>query len=195
MSGSRFEVPMNLIEDGDLALRRMHDDEADYGTMAGWLTDPRVLEYYEGRDNPFPIERIRREYSPRVLAEDSVTPCFFLLHGEPIGYTQIYALDEEGRISYELDGDVDLTGIYGIDQFIGLPELWGTGIGTRCVSLLLRYLFGQQQAREVILDPHVENPRAIRCYEKCGFRKIKLLRAHEVHEGQPGDCWLMSATA
>ena len=172
----------------------MKDDEADYATMARWLTDPRVLEYYEGRDNPYPIERVRRELSPRLLAEEGVTPCFFVLQGEPVGYTQYYVVREPERLEYELDGDADLTGMYGIDQFIGVPELWGTGIGTRGVSLLLRHLFENLGAREVILDPNVDNPRAIRCYEKCGFRKIKLLRAHEVHEGQTGDCWLMSVT-
>jgi aminoglycoside 6'-N-acetyltransferase len=184
---------MNLVEDRDLALRLMRDDEADYAVMARWLTDPQVLEYYEGRDNPFPVERVRREFSPGVLAREHVTPCLFLLNSEPIGFAQYYPIDEQGRLAYELDAD-DLTAMYGIDQFIGVPKLWNTGTGTRSVSLLLRYLFEQLRARQVILDPHVENPRAIRCYEKCGFRKVKLLRAHEVHEGDVGDCWLMSVT-
>ena len=46
-------------------------------------------------------------------------------------------------------------------------------------------------ARAVILDPHDNNPRALRCYEACGFQKIKFLPAHELREGQWEDCWLM----
>lgn len=37
--------------------------------------------------------------------------------------------------------------------------------------------------------------RAIRCYEACGFRKVKRLPAHELHEGQWKDCWLMEYQA
>jgi aminoglycoside 6'-N-acetyltransferase len=86
-----------LIGDGNLAIRLMRDDETDYATMARWLTDPRVLEFYEGRDNPFPIERIRAEYSPRIMAEDEVTPCLFVLDEAPIGYAQFYPISELGR--------------------------------------------------------------------------------------------------
>jgi len=32
---------------------------------------------------------------------------------------------------------------------------------------------------------------AVRCYEKSGFKKVKLLPAHELHEGAMRDCWLM----
>ncbi|MEH1834506.1 MAG: GNAT family protein [Nostoc sp.] len=39
-------------------------------------------------------------------------------------------------------------------------------------------------------DNPFDNPRAIRCYEKCGFVKVKLLPAHELHEGEYSDCWL-----
>ena len=53
------------------------------------------------------------------------------------------------------------------------------------------HLFEAKGADWVILDPHVDNARAIRAYEKCGFRKIKLLPEHEWHEGKYVDCWLM----
>ena len=46
-------------------------------------------------------------------------------------------------------------------------------------------------AAAVILDPHANNPRALRCYEACGFRKVKFLPQHELHEGVWEDCWLM----
>ena len=51
-----------------------------------------------------------------------------------------------------------------------------------------------RRASKVILDPHIGNVRAIRCYEKCGFRKVKLLSLHELHEGEYRDSWLMEAT-
>jgi len=47
--------------------------------------------------------------------------------------------------------------------------------------------FRVKRARKVVLDPHVTKPRAIRCYEKWGFRKVKLLPRHELHEGERRD--------
>jgi RimJ/RimL family protein N-acetyltransferase len=67
------------------------------------------------------------------------------------------------------------------------------GIGTRAIRLMLVYLFHSKQAAAAVVDPHVENLRAIHCYEKCGFRKIKLLAHHELHEGVWSDSWLMRA--
>jgi len=53
------------------------------------------------------------------------------------------------------------------------------------------YLFRDKGARKIVIDPQARNLRAIRCYEKCGFRKVKLLPAHELRVGKMEDCWLM----
>lgn len=81
--------------------------------------------------------------------------------------------------------------IYGIDQFIGEPSLWARGIGTLLVSSMADFLFSQCGATRIIMDPKVRNGRALRCYEKCGFRQVRLLPNHELHEGVMQDCWLM----
>ena len=33
--------------------------------------------------------------------------------------------------------------------------------------------------------------RALKCYQKAGFRIIKILPEHELHEGKMRDCYLM----
>ena len=81
--------------------------------------------------------------------------------------------------------------MYGVDQFIGEPEFWGKGIGTNFMKLLTQYLFNKKGADAVILDPHTNNQRAIRCYQKVGFDVIKLLPQHELHDGEMVDCYLM----
>ncbi|MBN3944450.1 MAG: GNAT family N-acetyltransferase [Nostoc sp. NMS9] len=60
------------------------------------------------------------------------------------------------------------------------------------LEIVINYLFEQRQADKIVIDPHVDNSRAIRCYEKSGFVKVKLLPAHELHEGKYSDCWLMA---
>ncbi len=165
-----------MIEDGDLLIRRMRDEPEDYQAMARWLSDPHVLEFYDGRDRPQSVDGVREHYSPTVLADDQVGACFIVYRGVSIGYVQFYPVED---------------GVFGMDQFIGEPALWNHGLGTRTVSLMLEYLFLTERARKVTVDPHVDNLRAIRCYEKCGFRKVEILRQNELHEGTYRDCWLM----
>jgi aminoglycoside 6'-N-acetyltransferase len=174
-----------FFREGEYAVRRMEDTAHDYELLAHWLTDERVLQFYEGRDNPFPVERIREKYAPRVLSVDGVTPCILEYEGCPVGYLQ-FTLADPAEYSFEGIGKV-----YAMDLFIGEPDCWGRGHGTRFISLMLCYLFEERGADWVLLDPHVDNERAIRSYEKCGFRKIRLLPQHEQHEGRRVDCWLM----
>lgn len=110
--------------------------------------------------------------------------------GRAIGYVQYYPLTEEEGRSYDVPS---IEGVYGMDLLVGQPDLWGRGMGTRVVSMVLGYLFQRLDARRVAIDPVVTNHRAIRCYEKAGFRRVKVLPRHELHEGEYRDCWLMVA--
>ena len=85
----------------------MRDAPDDYTRMAGWLTDERVLAFYEGRDNPFPLERIIAKYSPHVLRLEDVTACIIEQHGVPLGYAQYYPIDSETAAEYDLTSTPD----------------------------------------------------------------------------------------
>lgn len=56
---------------------------------------------------------------------------------------------------------------------------------------MVEYLIEQKQADIVVMDPQTWNERAIRCYEKCGFKKVKIMPKHEFHEGEYRDCLLI----
>lgn len=53
------------------------------------------------------------------------------------------------------------------------------------------YLKEEKDADIVLLDPHKDNYRAIRAYQKAGFAIIGELLEHELFEGEKKDCWLM----
>jgi aminoglycoside 6'-N-acetyltransferase len=181
-----------LIDNGEIAIRLMQDEIYDYELMAKWLTDEKVLEFYEGRNNLFPLERIIETYKPLTTEDDPVVPCLFYYQRVPIGYLQYYALNdllETDRQMYYLD---KTNNVYAIDLFIGETKYWNQGIGTKVLKAIVKYLFEVSQADKIVIDPHVSNTRAIRCYEKCGFVKVKLLTAHELHEEEYSDCWLMA---
>ena len=174
---------------GLVALRRMRDQQEDYRSMATWLSDERVLEYYDGRDNAHTIGDVMEKYGPRAKGKDIVVPCIIALDGESIGYLQYYPLDQHTLVEYNLESN----GLaYGVDLFIGEPDLWSKGIGTAALNEAVKYLFDALGAITVTIDPRTSNHRAIRSYEKCGFRKFKILPDHEYHEGEHQDCWLMT---
>ena len=177
-----------FVQEGDISIRRMLDDARDYLLLSKWLTDERVLEFYEGRDNPHDLKMVHEKYQPRARGEDHVVPCILSDQDRSIGYIQYYPLTSAEGEAYGVE---TIEGVYAIDLFIGEADLWNHGIGTRAVSALLRHLFGTLAAKRVVIDPQVSNLRAIRCYEKCGFRKIQILPRHELHEGEYRDCWLM----
>lgn len=47
------------------------------------------------------------------------------------------------------------------------------GYGTRSLQAVIRYFFETMNMRTLYLDVAKHNKRAIRCYEKCGFKKVK----------------------
>ncbi|MEA5621091.1 GNAT family N-acetyltransferase [Cronbergia sp. UHCC 0137] len=182
---------MLLIKD-QIQVRLMQDNIHDYRLMERWRTDERVLKFYGGRDYPYFLERVIETYQPRILGKESVIACIFSYQNLEIGYLQYYALNdlpEEDREKYGL-AVTDYT--YGIDLFIGEPSYWNQGLGSKVLSLVVDYIFTQLQAVKIVIDPDVKNIRAIRCYEKCGFVKIRLLPSYQVHEGKYQDCWLMA---
>ncbi|WMT39114.1 GNAT family N-acetyltransferase [Paenibacillus sp. D2_2] len=163
--------------------------EADQQLLADWLSNPELLQYYEGRDRPHDLERVREHF----YQEDGVTRCIVECEGQAIGYIQFYPLDRDSSQEY---GYTDADGIiYGTDQFIGDPAYWNRGIGKKLVSSMRDYLIHQRKADKVVMDPQAWNARALACYEQCGFIKKRLLKEHEMHEGQFRDCWLIECTA
>ncbi len=60
----------------------------------------------------------------------------------------------------------------GIDQFLGDGERLDRGLGTAIVSQFAARLFEDPSVTEIRLDPRPDNLRAIRCYEKAGFRAV-----------------------
>lgn len=173
-----------ITANGKLLIREFSED--DLPLMLKWLTDERVLEFYEGRDVKYTRELLEEHY----LEEP---PGGFRLIieyvGAPIGFGQAYRLS--GEMFDEYDYPDTGRAVFAMDQFIGEPEYWNRGIGTEFLRLILAYLEDELGAERILLDPHKNNLRAVRAYEKAGFRIIKALPEHELFEGKAEDCLLM----
>ena len=174
-----------------VSFRPLRDDDADFALMARWLSVPRVLEWYSGLDSPWSQDDVADEYRKYLRGEEPVSCAFILFDGEPVGEIQWYPVGydrTDGRTKVVAE---PLT-TWGIDVFIGEPERWHRGIGTEAVRRIIARCYAEG-ASLVTIDPHVVNERAIRAYEKAGFRKVQILPEYELHDGVLRDAWLMAA--
>lgn len=172
------------IEDNLIRIRDF--TEGDLSLMLKWLTDDRVLEYYEGRDVRFTMDTLAAHFLEEIPDGFRV---IIEYRNQPVGYGQTYQLSGEQFEEYDYPDHGKV--VYAMDQFIGEPDEWNRGIGTAFLQMMVSYLKTCKGADCVLLDPHKNNYRAIRAYEKAGFRIIKSLPEHELHEGEMEDCWLM----
>lgn len=97
------------------------------------LSDPRVLEFYSGRDRPHDRERVREHF----YVSDYVTRCLVELNEQAIGYLQFYPVESELKRLY---GYPTNECVWGMDQFIGESDYWNRGIGTQLVLAVASYL-------------------------------------------------------
>jgi RimJ/RimL family protein N-acetyltransferase len=72
-----------------------------------------------------------------------------------------------------------------VDIFVG-DDYAGRGIGTEALRRTIALLTGELGYRRILIDPSSENERAIRSYERAGFRRVgTFARAADSHA--PGD--------
>ncbi|MGE5485410.1 MAG: GNAT family N-acetyltransferase [Ignavibacteriales bacterium] len=72
---------------------------------------------------------------------------------------------------------------------IGEASLRDRGLGREAIALALQMLRKKPRLKEVYLRVDPMNRRAVRCYERCGFRKEGILRKSST---VPNDLLLMS---
>lgn len=74
-----------------------------------------------------------------------------------------------------------------IGMFIGDKSYWNQGIGTEATNLLLDYGFNVMNLNNISLEVVEYNKRALRCYEKCGFKYVGTRRKSIFMAGQYHD--------
>jgi RimJ/RimL family protein N-acetyltransferase len=93
------------------------------------------------------------------------------------------------------DLNLDVVDWSGRDSFVGLgigeTDYWGKGYGTDVMNILLRFAFTEINLRRVTLTVFEYNTRAIRSYEKAGFRHEGRVRQVLNKEGRRWDMLFM----
>ena len=145
--------PFDLRRDGE-ALRR-------------WLAAPHVAEWWGAADRAMQHASASGPDSHALIAGD----------GTPVGYLCWRRLTHE---ELQAAGLADLpNGVVDIDILIGDPDLLGQGVGSRALELLLARLRAGRTATHAGVGTSASNARAIRCFEKAGFRPHRGFRDAE----------------
>lgn len=146
--------------------------ELDIPLLHEWLQRPHVVEWWGAANERPTLAQTWAKYLPRVMAKERVTPYIAMLHGQAIAYAQSYVAIGCGDGWWEEETD---PGVRGIDQFLSEDTHLGRGLGTQVVTALVKLLFQDPAVTKIQTDPDPTNTRAIRCYEKSGFRRVKIV--------------------
>lgn len=143
--------------------------KADIPLYLEWLNTSHVQEWWNSEDEKIHEKLDNPEYKHLFIVT---------WHDEPFAFIQVYDANFGGPSEHS-------TGVLGLDMFIGKESYLNKGFGTRMVSKLGSSLLARPEVPYLIIDPQVKNKRAIRCYEKAGFKRIKTITTCE------GECLLM----
>ncbi|NEB78310.1 GNAT family N-acetyltransferase [Streptomyces sp. SID14478] len=134
--------------------------EDDVDLLAQWFASPDFVEHWGGV--PLSRDEVAQKYAGRRPRVGS-----FLVWEQrtntPVGYAQYW----HGGVA---EG--------GIDMVLG-PQARGRGLGPDAARALLAHLCGTLGWRRVTVDPARGNVRAVRAWQKAGFRQVT---------GETGDC-------
>jgi aminoglycoside 6'-N-acetyltransferase len=97
--------------------------------------------------------------------------------GDAVGFAIELNGDLVGMIQYAEEAEPDYRHA-GIDIVLG-REGRGRGFGPDAVRTLARHLFEERGHHRLTIDPAASNERAIRAYERVGFRRVGVMRQYE----------------
>jgi RimJ/RimL family protein N-acetyltransferase len=153
---------VGLRMNADVSFTRL--SAGDLPLLHEWLSRPHVAAYW---DEPIALQDMAGKFAAHMRSE-IVFGYVASLDGVPAAYVQTYAAAKVGGGWWPNEA----AGTWGVDQFLADGARLGQGLGTQLVRALVAFVFARHGADAIITDPRPDNLRAVRCYEKAGFRRI-----------------------
>ena len=152
------EVTLRPLEMEDIDTFYKWDADIELNILSGWT--PRRSKV-----------RAQQFYEQHILEPPKNLEIFsILVERRLIGYLQLALIDRE-----EKRADVGIV--------IGERQMWGRGIGSTALRILLDYAFTVVGLEKVSAGVYGFNTRSLRLMEHVGFQKEGMLRQHEIHNG------------
>ena len=132
-------------------------NKEDVEVFTEWLNDFETTDYI-GKSGSVVTIDMEREYFEKTIYQEGG---FFIV-----------TLDDDkliGTVAIENINNINRTGTLGI--FIGDKNYRNQGYGTEAIKLILDYAFNYLNLNNIKLDLMSFNERALKCYQKCGFKE------------------------
>lgn len=161
--------------EGKLVRLREYRKE-DINLRYTYINDPEVLKYLEsGIPYPLTLNEELKWFETISAFKDSYRFAVEVTEsGLYIGDCGINSIDWKNRVA-------------SLVIFIGSKGCRGKGYGTEAMQLLLSFVFNEININKARLNVYSFNERAIRSYEKCGFKREGVLRQEIFREGKYHD--------
>ena len=144
-----------LLIGARVTLRAVED--TDRARLRSILAEPSVVRWWGSQSADEAVDDLFEPYQTTFVIE---------VDGTVVGSIQVA---EEDEPDYRHAG---------IDLFID-AEHQGRGLGPEAIRLLARWLFDVRGHHRLTIDPAAANTRAIRAYERIGFRSVGIMRQYE----------------
>lgn len=139
-------------------VRLRHHRLSDLPEVRRWYRDPELARLTRYSLRPMSDGEIDRFFHGRLMSPESVAYAIETRDTRRlIGLTTFSNLDpDNGTVLFHIS--------------IGEPDAWGSGYGTEATELMLWLAFDRIGLHRVALSVFAFNERAIRSYEKAGFK-------------------------
>jgi RimJ/RimL family protein N-acetyltransferase len=150
-------APILMIQGDLVGLGPLRADLAE--AYQRWVNELRVTRTLSLPSMPMTLEMEQGWLEGALRGGDAIFTIYELESMRPIGNTGLHGIDRH-----------DGTASFGI--MIGEPDAWGKGYGTEATRLILGYGFDVLGLYNIQLEVYANNARAIRAYERAGFKRI-----------------------
>lgn len=144
-----------MFENEAVKLRKLATN--DYTIYHNWRNDMEVMETTSPYLDMYTLEETEQFITAIVSQSDAKG--YMIEHkktGQTVGIVSLINIDYKNRSAECI-----------ID--IGAKDMWGKGVGTAAVSLILEFAFLELNLHRVYLQVFSFNKKAIKLYEKTGF--------------------------
>jgi len=164
-----------MLKIDEICLRSIRNTDSEFLYKA--INDPELIRY----SAPFkPVHELEHlKWLGNILADE--TKRFFIIESNsvPVGYTQLIDI-------HPIHRSAEITIRFFEEKYCG------KGIGTKALTVLCEHSFKDLGLMRVWLRVFESNVRAIRAYEKAGFKEEGIMRKAVYINGQQIDVILMS---
>lgn len=147
---------------------------SDLKRMFNWFKVPEINQWY-AQGKAWSLADIEAKYKPRLIDQENIPSFIINLDSKKIGFIQYYLLSKttmpEG-LGYDeaMRLNVDMRTSVGMDLFIGEESLIGLGLGKVIIHDFIKNIIPKKYTT-IFIDPTKSNIRAVKAYEKIGFKK------------------------